>query len=250
MRGLKQDIQADLFKLRKTAFFWLHLVVPFLGIIIFFGYQKLTNYPANALTINYFQLLALIYPILAVWMTTILVDQEIEAGGGFFLLNASSKARVLFSKIILLLTPGLFSCLFIGLGYHLVLSQFKSDYSLPLSLIFILTIVIWGSALFLYFFHLWLGFCFGRNVNFALAAVEFLLSALLLTGLGETIWFFFPCAWGIRLVPLVATYFSGNTLEALQKIEMGLGSIISLTGIMLIFLFVWFSKWEGRGNEA
>lgn len=248
MSRLKRIVKADIIKLSKTPFFILHVVIPLVGIGIFAGYQILTNYDSNALTINYFQVLTLIYPIIAAWLTTIVTDQEIEAGAGFFLLNTASKSRSLLSKVILLVAGGLFACLIVGGGY-LVFAQSRADYSLPILFVFLLVGVIWYCSLFLYLFHLWLGLCFGRNVNFAVAAVELLLSALLLTGLGETIWFFFPCAWGIRLVALIAHCFSGNVSGILTKIQLGIGSLVFLTLIMLVFLFIWFQKWEGRKNE-
>jgi ABC-2 type transport system permease protein len=64
------------------------------------------------------------------------------------------------------------------------------------------------------------------------------------------IWYFFPCAWGIRLVPLVASFARENTPAILTKIEVGTGSLIFLTFFMLVVLFLWFKKWEGRKNEA
>lgn len=249
MNQLKRMLKADCIKLKKTPFFILHGVIPLVGIGIFAVYQAMSNYPANRLMINYFQVLALIYPILIAWLTTIVTDQEIEAGGAYFFLNSSSKTHMLAAKIVLLVLGGLFSCLLVGIGYHLF-AQFRVDYSLSFSFVLRLVAVIWCSSLFLYSFHLWLGFCVGRNVNFAVAAVELLLSALLLTGLGEMIWYFFPCSWGVRLVPLVTSFAKEKTPAILTKIEFGTGSLIFLTLCMLVVLFLWFRKWEGRKNEA
>lgn len=250
MNQLSRNVKADSLKLAKTPFFLLHLFIPLLGIVIFLSYQLMTDYQSDLLTINYFQVLTLSYPIIAAWLTTIVIDQEIEAGGGFFLLNVPTKHLALTVKILLLITGGLFSCLIVGGGYHLLIDQLRLDYSLSSRLILLLIGVVWSCSLFQYFFHLWLGLCFGRNVNFSIAAVELLLSALLLTGLGETIWFFFPCSWGARLVPLLADFFKSNNTEALTKIKMGGISLIILTVSMLVFLFIWFRKWEGRNNEA
>ncbi|WP_429959279.1 lantibiotic immunity ABC transporter MutG family permease subunit [Enterococcus sp. AZ196] len=249
MRRFKRILQADILKVKRTPFLLLHLIIPLLGIVIFFSYQQWTNHQANRLTINFFQILALIYPILAAWLTTIVADQEIEAGDGFFLLSSPVKFLALSSKMVLLVIFGLLSCLFVGAGYHLILSQFRSDYSLSLALILLLVGIVWCCALFQYFFHLWLGLCFGRNVNFSVAAVELLLSALLLTGLGETIWFLFPCAWGLRMVPLLAAYLENNSVDVLTKIQLGELSMVLLTLMMFGFLSIWFSQWEGRKNE-
>lgn len=238
---LKQQLKADKFKLTRTPFFLLHLVIPLLGLAIFISYQLMTRYPAEALTINYYQLLTLIYPLLAAWMCTLVTDQEIEAGGGFFLLNTTSRNSVLTSKLLALIGSGLFACLLIVVGYPCIMSLLLDHYSLSLSTCLILALVIWSCALFQYFFHTWIGLRFGRNSNFAVAAVELLLAALLLTGLGETIWFFFPCAWGIRLVPLIA---ASQPSAKLGLTALGVGTLV-----MLIILFRWFQTWEGRKNE-
>ncbi|MGM0214878.1 lantibiotic immunity ABC transporter MutG family permease subunit [Enterococcus sp. AZ109] len=241
---MSNQLKADALKLKRTAFFWLHLAIPLVGIISFVSYQQATPYAAEALTVNYYQLLALIYPLIAAWMCTLVTDQEIEAGGGFFLLYAASRNRVLVSKLLFLIIFGLGACLLITVGYHLIVSSFIADYDLPIATSLLLTMVIWGCALFQYFFHTWLGLRFGRNVTFAVAAFELLLGALLLTGLGETIWFFFPCAWGVRLVPMVAN-------QAWGQFGLQLGIIVLLldTVVMVVGLFRWFQRWEGRKNE-
>ncbi|MBO1305376.1 lantibiotic immunity ABC transporter MutG family permease subunit [Enterococcus sp. 669A] len=238
------QLKADTLKLRRTPFFLLHLLIPLLGIVIFISYQQITPYQAEALSINYDQLLALIYPLIAVWMCTIVTDQEFEAGGGFFLLYTPSRKRTLLSKLLFLTVFGLMACLLVVLGYHLLVSGLNTDYKLPIAISFQLALVIWCCSLFQYFFHTWIGLRFGRNVNFAVAAFELLLGALLLTGLGETIWFFFPCAWGVRLVPLVANQAWGQF-----GLQLGVIALLLFTVVMGVLLFAWFPRWEGRKNE-
>lgn len=248
MKRFRRVLLGDILKIRKTPFFLLHVALPLVGIGVFAAYQWMTNTHSQLLLINYFQVLSLVYPILAAWMTTLIVDQESEAGDSFFLLSAVSRWRVLTSKVGILLVSGLFACLLAGFGYHLVV-QFREDYALSSLFILFLVGIVWCSTLFLYFFHLFLGLSFGRNVNFAVAAVELLLSALLLTGLGETIWFFFPCAWGVRSIPLAAAYLRGATATSFGTVHVVLVCLVLLTVFMLGGLFLWFQKWEGRSSE-
>lgn len=145
MNQLKRLLKADCIKLKKTPFFSLHGIIPLVGIGIFAAYQAMSNYSSNQLMINYFQVLALIYPLLIAWLTTIVTDQEIEAGGAYFLLNSSSKFYMLTAKILLLVLSGLFSCLFVGIGYHLF-AHFREDYSLSFFLVLLLVAVIWCSS--------------------------------------------------------------------------------------------------------
>jgi len=87
---------------------------------------------------------------------------------------------------------------------------------------------------------------FGRNVSFAMSAVELLFSALMLTGLGETVWFLVPSAWGVRLVSLYARYAGGQVVTTVLPIS-SIISIIALTTLgMLVLILVWLCRWEGR----
>lgn len=238
---LKNQMHADFLKLRKTSFFILHLGIPLLGILLFFVYKLATPYEADPFTVNYYQVLTLIYPLIATWMCTIVTDQEVEAGGGFYMLMTISRSKTLLSKLIFLVFMGLGACLLAGVGFKLLLGITSIDSRMPLMKSIELILLVWICSFFQYFLHIWLGLRFGRNVNFAVGTVELLLGALLLTGLGETIWFFFPCAWGMRILPIAA---NGRMLPKLFFIA----AVIETLG-MLIFLFWQFKRWEGRKNE-
>lgn len=249
MQKLSRQIASDTIKLGKTPFFILHIIIPFVGIVIFLIYQSKTIYAPERFVINYYQTLALVYPLLAAWLCSIATEQEVEAGGGFFLLSTPSRGKALFSKLFFLTLFGLAACLMVTFGYNFLVVFVRPAYSPSPPLVLLMAGIIWGCALFAYFFHTWLGLRFGRNVSFAVAAVEILFSALMLTGLGDTIWFFVPSAWGVRLVSLISNYFlMGNTATA-PSIK--LGAIMATLGtlLMLVCLFGWLRRWEGRKNE-
>ena len=249
MQKLGRQISSDAIRLSKTPFFIVHLTVPALGILIFVAYQSMTIYPPEKFTVNYYQVLTLIYPLLAAWICSIITEQEVEAGGGFFLLSTPSRIKSLLSKLLFLVMFGLMSCLLAALGYSGAAAIIISEFSFPLSITFRMALLVWGCAVFEYLFHTWLGLRFSRNASFAAAAAEILFAALMLTGLGETIWFFVPSAWGVRLANLLSGYLLLGDIAAVPAMQLGTLIAVAVTFLMLLLLFTWFCRWEGRKNE-
>jgi len=249
MQKLSRQIISDGIRLNKTSFFILHLLIPLLGILIFTVYQRITIYAPDKFAVNYYQVLTLIYPLLAAWLCSIITEQEVEAGGGFFLLSTPSRVKNLLSKLLYLLLFGLAACLLVTMGYSGVVVFIRPEFSIPLFTTLLMALLIWGCAFFEYLFHIWLGLRFSRNASFAAAAVEILFAALMLTGLGETIWFFVPSAWGVRLVSLLSRYLISGDTDTVPAMQSGALMAVTLTILMLVFLFLWFRRWEGRKNE-
>lgn len=249
MQKLGKQLSSDAIRLSKTPFFIVHLAIPVLGILIFTAYQSMTIYPPEKFTVNYYQVLTLIYPLLAAWICSIITEQDVEAGGGYFLLSAPSRMKNLLSKLFFLILGSLASCLLVTLGYSAVAAIRIPDFSFPLSLTFWMALLIWGCAVFEYLFHTWLGLRFSRNVSFAVAAAEILFAALMLTGLGETIWLFVPSAWGVRLVSLLSRYWMQGDMSTVPAMQLGALVAAIVTLLMLAVLFAWFHRWEGRKND-
>lgn len=245
---MQKQIKADALKLCKTPFFWLHLIIPLACIVIFVAYIAFARHDANQFALIYYQMIALAYPLVAAWLTSIIAEQEVDAGQGFFLLSAPSRTSTLCSKLFYLLVCGFIACLIALLGFHGVASLVLSNYSLALTQTFSVMLVTWACVLFQYFFHLRLGLRFGRNVNFAVAAAEILVAGLMITGLGEAVWFFVPSAWGIRFVSMLATYDAFGSI-VVAGMQIGIILAVLMTLAMLIALVVWFSRWEGRRAE-
>lgn len=249
MKNFGSQLRADAIQLGKTPFFILHLAIPALGILIFTLYQSISIIAPNRFAVNYYQVLTLIFPLIAAWLCSIVAEQEVEAGGGFNLLATPSRTKKLLSKLVYLLVCGLGACLLAVLGYGGAVVYMKPGFSLPLSTTLSMAVLVWGCAVFEYLFHTWLCLRFSRNASFAAAATEVLLAALMLTGLGERIWFFIPSAWGVRLVSLLASLLTAGDSTALPVMQTGLSIAAVVTLVMAALLFTWFFNWEGRKKE-
>jgi hypothetical protein len=217
-------MKAEGYKLIHTSFFLIHFVVVLLGLASYFIYCFFSNYDSERIAVLFFQVMTLIYPILAAWVTNIIVELEIEANGGFYLLTEKNRKIFLVEIFIYLIVTGLVSCLVIGIGVGSVGR----------------TLVVWECSLILYAIHCFLALQVSSNINFLCAVVEILVAALMLTGLGEGIWFIFPSAWGSRIIILLRT----------NDISIGiLLGIILVTALIYLVLLCWIDRYEGRKVE-
>lgn len=242
MRALTRQMHSDFLKLRNTPFFLLHIAIPALGILIFGAYTAITPYQAQNMFGNFFQLLSLVYPLIAAWVCGIIAEQEIEAGGGFYMLSVPFRTSIIASKLLLLLGLGLLSCLLSTVGFGLLFPLIRPSYHPPLGLCIEGGLLVWVCAVVSYLLHFWLALRFSKSVGFAVAAVEILLASLMLTGLGEGIWFFVPSAWGMRLLGMLWGSAAGSAAFAMPM-------IFITSVLMLVILLIWFHSWEGRRQE-
>lgn len=243
---MRNRVQADFLSLKRTIFFKIHLGVPIIGIAISLSYLYATKYDSIGFTANLLKVMALIYPIVIAEICDIVYEQEVEAGGCFWMLSAVSRSKSLLSKLFFLSCAGVFSCLLTVLGFGLLLPLINRDNLPDFVYLFFSGIIIWGCAIFLYVFHSWLALKYGRNVGFAVAAFEFLISGLMLTGLGDTVWFFAPCSWGVRTLNLFNGMYYHKSATSFLPIPIIITLIFTATIGMILILFKWFQKWEGR----
>ena len=179
-------------------------------------------------------------------------EQEASAGHFQEMLTATKmKILALISKFILLLIFGfgaiLFSTVIFSLGFIEILHEELHDYKfyvIGASILFV-------SHVLLYIIHFIVSLAFWERGFIGLGIVGALLTALLLTGLGEGIWMFIPYGWGGNIIQLWALK---ATDAELSIVETGLqvGIFACICGTLLVFSMscIWFWYWEGRESEC
>ena len=105
-------------------------------------------------------------------------------------------------------------------------------------------LLLWESSVSLYLWQLILAFQYGKGVSIGAGIISGLISALMLTGLGDYVWKYVFVCWTGR-IPY--TYLQDALGEA------GAGEWVSFipgylifTGISMIYYFWWASHWEGN----
>lgn len=248
--GFYQNLKSDLYRFCRSPLLGIHLLVPLAGILLYLWSVSFSRWSeANKLS-GYIQLLSCTFPVLIGIITAISSDLEQKAGNFYLILSVPSpKYLPHLTRLTVLICFGVCSALlalvgfglgFRMMGYHAAGILFYVQTALLLSV----------SVLPLYLLHHIISFLFGMGYSLGLGIIGSLLSALLLTGLGDRIWPFLP--WGI------AARFSESLLiaKAMDIDFFAVHGIIQSIVCVLIFLVVFlplliavFSRWDGRKTE-
>lgn len=244
------NLKSDLYKLFHTPLWLIHLVIPVIGIALFIWYYSFSQWDEMNKLSGYIQALSITFTVLIGIITSVLAETEQKAGDfQSLLVTVNSKCVSHISKLILLVLFGFASSLLALAGFGVC---FMSRGYITFNLLFYVkaAILLVMSVLPLYLLHYIVSFLFGKGFSIGLGIVGGLISALLLTGLGDGIWWYLP--WGI------AARFSGNLLlSSLADIDfLQYNGIIQSVIFILLFTLVFnallillFNKWEGRKAE-
>lgn len=245
-------IRADFIKMRRTSFYWIHIIMPIIGILIFLWYYSYSLWSAESKVLAYFEVISISFPFLIGILCSMVVEQEFMAGRFKEILSTEwRKRKNILSKIIMLLLMGLFS-LILAIGGFLVGFQFILKQNvLPLSFFVYSTLFIFVSQIFLYLFHIWLSLFLGKGASIGMGIFESLSAALLLTGLGEGIWYFIPCVWAARFCDYFVANWIGSIgmISIISEVKIGVISSIVITILFGIFLEIRINFFEGREEK-
>jgi ABC-2 type transport system permease protein len=140
---------------------------------------------------------------------SISADKEASAGNYQFMLRSPNKLLPFISMLTSLLILGLGAVILASVGFGAGFIGFLHLKPFNLDFYFYAACILFLGSIFLYVLHLPVALRFGHGASLGLGFAESLVSALMLTGLGEGTWQFIPCAWGVRFV----TYFMQYTLD-------------------------------------
>ncbi|WP_242224943.1 lantibiotic immunity ABC transporter MutG family permease subunit [Bacillus cereus group sp. BfR-BA-01380] len=249
MGVLSRVLRADFLKVKGTIFYWVHIVMPIIGIVLFLSYYSFSKVDSISKVPVYIQALSMVFPLLISVVCSFVVEQESLAGNFTELLSTEyGKQKAFISKVCLLLICGFCSTILavfgFAAGFHFLLGQNE----LPFSSYFEISFVLFGCQIFMYLFHLFLNFRFSKGASIGMGIIESLLAALMITGMGEIIWKYMPCAWGIRLCSSFFAYrLSPDSFHAVPgDTQMGVVICICSTIIAFVMSLIWFSYYEGR----
>lgn len=244
-----QLLWAEFLKYKRTFVPWIHVLLP-AGVAVLtavFGWLT-PAYSWASITSGYLQVLGLAFPLVIAIICSKVVELEAEAGCFQPVLASSQRKILYFVKFVSLILMEI-------VAVFLALSVFGLLYPSDANIFYLAFygyagLLLMGSTVVLYLLHLVLAFLFGSGATIGLGIFEVLISALLLTGLGDGIWQFIPCAWPARLM---GTWFSmlqypdKNPIFA-QQLLLWLEVAFPVTLLGLFLSLLWFDRWQGRSN--
>lgn len=236
--------------MRHSLFFSAHILIPLAGIFLYLAYMGIR--PANGwehLT-SYVTLLAMAYPAVIGIVTAMLTDREAKAGHMQSLLAAPSRVKTLSSELLLFLLPGFLAVGIALFGYQAVLILKGEGIVLGIRDLFLLIFVLWASNVPVYVIHLFLGFRFGEGVTIGAGVGESVISAVMLTGLGDGVWYVWWPSYGMRLSTMLLALKQGAGGSLLRQIRLGGICYLTVSVLSLVMIFIWFQRFEGRKEEA
>lgn len=241
-------VRVESYKLLHSPLFLVHLFIPIAGMAMMLAYYAISPWDESMKVSVYLQILSVTFPALIGVITSMTAEREARAGSFQMTLAvpcnkfvphaASSTILLLFGFLSAVIAVCGFGMLFRIMGYTVFSLVF---YWKAAALLFLGNIP-------LYLLQYLTSFMLGKGACLCLGIVGSLLSALLLTGLGEKIWTFLPWGIGIRFVSTLTVY-PNESLFNLPEIRNAL-CFLAVSGVALMLVMVfWSEKWEGRKNE-
>lgn len=246
MKNYYRWVQAEIFKLIHSPLLYVHLGIPIVAILVFNGYYLISFWEEAQKVSTYLQVLAIAFPMMIAVITSMCADRE-GIAGNFQAMRSNPGTRCIpyLASLTVLLLFGLLASTLAVFGFGMVFRMLGNDaYNLAFysQVSFLLLI----GNIPLYVLHTWLSFQ-GKGMNLGLGMIGSLLSALLLTGLGDSIWNIMPWGIGVRLVSLATL--QSTTLNSFAILKPACSALILIPICLIFGMIYWSNRWEGRKNE-
>lgn len=251
MRQFIRIIKSDGYKVIHSALLPVYLIIPIVGAAVFLGYYKVSAWDEAQKISAYLQVLFMAFPLLIGIITVMVSEQELQAGSfQVFLCVPGKKYIPHFAKLAVLLIFGLLASFIAVLGFGMMFWTMGNKI-LPLSLYPKAAVLLFIGNLPLYMLQYILSFAYEKGIGLGFGIIGSLLSALLLTGLGDRIWTFLPWSIAIRLCSILVESEAANR-SFTNNSGVGKGFLyLLISSILLLFVLkLWSEKWEGRKNES
>lgn len=247
MKTFFRYLHSDFMKIKRSSVLWIHILVPIAGIVLFLFSYVIKEQEAGSMVESFLGAMASAFPIAIGLVCSMTAEQESDAGNFQGLLTGPSKLHPFFSMTVMILILGFGSSLLASFGFKAGLAIFLHEVPFGVDFYLYSAILIYTSNLFIYFFHLFLSLRFNKNVSIGVGIVESLISLLLLTGLGDEWWIFIPCGWALRL--LKPFFQLGGVIPINPEINAAITLCCIETVLILVFVIIWFIRWEGKKTE-
>ncbi len=241
-------LKSDIYKLRHSWFFVIHLLFPIFGADLMLIYSHLSSSSEMNKLAAFTQIVAIAFPFVISVVCQIVAEQELRAGHSQNMLTLPSRRKAIFSKFAVLLLSGLFSVTLITVLFGIPFSYITGT-KLHVRFFVLIPIVLWVSNIMMYGLHLILAFRFGRNFGISIGVMGSLLSALLQTGLGTGLWYVIPYGLGVRFAENALTSIFNLPPMGNREIQIGILFCTFVTCGIIGLVAFWFSRYSGISSD-
>ena len=230
-----RSLRVDLLKMKRLPITYAHVVIPVLSSALFLAYYKVCGWNDQTKVTAFYEALGVGFPVLIGIFTANLVELEQNAGEYQNILTLKHKITAFVSKVIILNLYSFFALFLTTLlfGAGMSLSGSKGVFGVCL----VSTLLIWLAGIPLYLWQMVIAFHFGKGASIGIGILGGLVSALMLTGMGDLIWRYIPSAWTAR--------FPTSFLQGGDHRSMFLQLAVVMMASMVYYI-IWASRWEGR----
>lgn len=241
---LRKDLHADLLKMKGTPILLVHILIPVITSGVFLIYYSFSAWNENTKIIAFYQAIGAGFPVLIGIFTASMAEQEQNAGGFQNLLALPKKTAAFVSKVLLLLIFSMFSVLLTAVIFGFGFCKIPTSSAVSIGVGMAAALIMWCGSIPLYIWQMILAFQFGKGASIGAGILFGLVSALMLTGLGDYIWKYTFVSWTGR-IPYTYLKLALGESGTINELETGVPIYCIFTALSMIYYFLWASRWEG-----
>ncbi|MDO5410637.1 MAG: lantibiotic immunity ABC transporter MutG family permease subunit [Lachnospiraceae bacterium] len=246
MPSIIRCLRAEFLKCKHSPVLYLHLLVPIIGAVVFAGYFRISSWNVVTEISAYLEVLAVAFPFLIGIIIGMIVQIENQAGHFQLMLGTiPSRSAAYIGKLAFLLISAMGATV-LALGtFCMIYGKISLSFYIKAWLFLIATILP------LYLIYLFIGMRFGKGACMGLGIAGSLISALMITGLGDAVWKYIPWAWSVRTMDyLVLAWNKPDTMQLVQAdFATGIWIAVLFSICSFVASLIWFRYWEGGKNN-
>lgn len=241
---LRKNLHADLLKMKGTPITLAHILIPVITSGLFLLYYSFSAWNENTRIIAFYQAVGAGFPVLIGIFTAGVTKQEQNAGGFQNLLTLPKKTVAFLSKVLLLLIFSMISVLLTAVIFGVGFCRILQSNIASIGICMMAALIMWCSSIPLYVWQMILAFQFGEGISIGAGILSGLVSALMLTGLGDYIWKYTFVSWTGR-IPYTYLKLALGESGAINELKAVITIYCILTVTSMIYYLLWASRYEG-----
>ena len=251
MKFFLRVIHSDLYKVIHTKLLWIHLVVPLLGIMLAGGYLLQSSWEEVEKVTAYMQLVSVVFPFIITVVITMLFETDLAAGKfQNVLLVPCSKIVSHAGNLLSVLIFGMVASVFTTVGFG-AFARIAGLQSMSFSFYGITGLYLFMTNIAVYLLQYMICFTWGKSISMGVGITGTLLSAMLVFGMGDSIWKCCPYSYGIRCI----SYFLYRNLKPEIYVYMeeenrtGICAVTAVTALLFMLFLGWSYWWQGTREK-